>query len=424
MKDMRKGHLQQIRNEQERKGFMETRYFIDLEEKFGAHNYKPLDVVLQRGQGIWVWDVEGNKYMDCLAAYSAVNQGHCHPRILEAMSEQAARLTITSRAFRNEQLGPFYEELCDLTNTHKVLPMNSGAEAVESVIKAVRKWGYKVKGVPPERAEVIVCENNFHGRTIAIIGFSSEEQYKDGFGPFAPGFKIIPFGDVQALEKAITANTVGFLVEPIQGEAGVIIPPAGYMKEAKSVCEKNNVPLILDEIQTGLGRTGKMLAEEHDGIEADVTLIGKALSGGFYPISAILSNTEVLGVFMPGDHGSTFGGNPLACAVARAALKVLIDEGLIENAARMGEYFLSQLRTIRSPYIKEVRGKGLMLGIELLPAAGGARPFCERLLQEGMLCKETHENVIRIAPPLVIKQDEVDWAMERLRRVLSGGKIG
>lgn len=397
---------------------MNTQYFMDLEEKFGAHNYKPLDVVLQRGKGIWVWDVDGNKYMDCLAAYSAVNQGHCHPRILAAMSEQAGKLTITSRAFRNEQLGPFYEELCELTNTHKVLPMNSGAEAVETVVKAVRKWGYQVKGVAPEQAEVIVCENNFHGRTIAIIGFSSEEQYRKGFGPFAPGFRIIPFGDIKSLQEAITPNTVAFLVEPIQGEAGVIIPPAGYLKEAKAICEKNNVPLILDEIQTGLGRTGKMLAEEHDGIEADVTLIGKALSGGFYPISAILSNTEVLGVFMPGEHGSTFGGNPLACAVARMALKVLVEEGLLENAVEMGAYFLSELQKIQSSYIKEVRGKGLMIGIELFPEAGGARPFCEKLMQHGMLCKETHENVIRIAPPLGITQDEIDWALERLAEVL------
>ncbi len=397
---------------------MEQRYYIQLEEEFGAHNYKPLDVVLSRGEGVWVWDAEGNKYLDCLSAYSAVNQGHCHPVIMRTMIEQASKLTLTSRAFRNDQLGLFYKELCELTNSHKVLPMNSGAEAVETVIKAVRKWGYKVKGIPQDKAEIIVCEGNFHGRTIAIIGFSSEEQYRDGFGPFAPGFKIIPFGDIEALEAAITPNTVAFMVEPIQGEAGVIIPPSGYLKEARSVCNKHDIVLILDEIQTGLGRTGKLLAEEHDGIEADVTVIGKALSGGFYPISAVLSNKEVLGVFIPGDHGSTFGGNPLACAVARAALKVLIEENMIGNATEMGAYFFSQLKKIDSPYIQEIRGKGLMIGVELNSEAGGARPFCERLMTLGLLCKETHENVIRFAPPLVIAKEEIDWALERIKSVL------
>jgi ornithine--oxo-acid transaminase len=398
---------------------MKNRDYIKLEELYGAHNYKPLDVVLSKGQGIWVWDVEGNKYLDCLSAYSAVNQGHCHPRIMETLAEQAKRLTLVSRAFRNDQLGPFYEELCRLTNSHKVLPMNSGAEAVETVIKAVRKWGYKTKGVPEGEAEVIVCENNFHGRTITIVGFSTEPQYKDGFGPFTPGFKVIPFGDVQALRDAITQNTVAFLVEPIQGEAGVIVPPAGFLKEAKRVCEKKEVMLITDEIQTGLGRTGKLLAEEHDGIEADVTLIGKALSGGFYPVSAVLSNSEVLGVFMPGDHGSTFGGNPLACAVARTALKVLVEEGLIDNAAEVGRYFLGCLKEIESPTVREVRGKGLMIGVELKPEAGGARRFCEKLKEKGLLCKETHENVIRFAPPLIITKEEVDWAMERVAAVLA-----
>ena len=335
---------------------METYGFIELEEKYGAHNYQPLNVVLSRGQGVWVWDVEGKKYLDCLASYSAVNQGHCHPRIMQTMIEQCQRLTLTSRAFRNDQLGPFYEELCKLTNSHKVLPMNSGAEAVETVIKAVRKWGYKVKGVPKDRAEIIVCENNFHGRTITLVGFSTEEHYREGFGPFTPGFRIVPFGDAGALESAVTPNTVGFLVEPIQGEAGIVIPPEGYLKEAKSICEKNQVVLILDEIQTGLGRTGKLLAEQHEGIEADISLIGKALSGGFYPISAVLSNTEVLGVLRPGEHGSTFGGNPLACAVARTALKVLIEEGMIENSAAMGSYFLGELKRIKNPFIREVRG--------------------------------------------------------------------
>jgi len=397
---------------------MDPKYYIRLEDKFGAHNYKPLDVVLHRGQGVWVWDVEGKKYMDCLSAYSAINQGHCHPKIMNAMIEQSQKLTLTSRAFRNDQLGLLYQEICVLTNSHKVLPMNSGAEAVETVIKAVRKWGYKVKGVAKDRAEIIVCENNFHGRTITIVGFSTNEHSRDGFGPFTPGFKIIPFGDISALEAAITPNTVAFMVEPIQGEAGVIIPPPGFLKEAKSICEKNNVVLILDEIQTGLGRTGKLLAEQHDGIEADLTLIGKALSGGFYPISAVLSNKEVMDVLRPGEHGSTFGGNPLACAVARTALKVLIEENMIENAAVMGEYFLSKLAQIKNSYIKEVRGKGLMLAVEFIPGIGGARQYCEALMAQGLLCKETHENVIRFAPPLVITKQEIDWAMERIEKVL------
>ncbi|MGD2125318.1 MAG: ornithine--oxo-acid transaminase [Desulfobacteraceae bacterium] len=398
---------------------MDSQYYIGLEDRYGAHNYKPLDVVLERGEGIWVWDVEGHKYMDCLSAYSAVNQGHCHPKIMRAMMEQAQKLTLTSRAFRNEQLGLFYEEICRLTSSHKVLPMNSGAEAVETVVKAVRKWGYTIKGVPEDQAEIIVCENNFHGRTITIVGFSTDEQSRGDFGPFTPGFKIIPFGNAGALRKAITSNTVAFLVEPIQGEAGVIIPPAGYLKEVKEICEKNDMVLILDEIQTGLGRTGKLLAEEHDGVESDLTLIGKALSGGFYPISAVLSNIEVLGVLRPGEHGSTFGGNPLACAVARTAIRVLVEENMIENAALMGEYFLSGLSGIESPYIKEIRGKGLMIGIELVPEAGGARPFCEKLMSKGLLCKETHEHTLRIAPPLIIQKEEVDWALERIEWVLT-----
>jgi ornithine--oxo-acid transaminase len=399
---------------------MNQQHYIQLEEEFGAHNYKPLDVVLTRGKGLWVWDVEGNKYMDCLSAYSAVNQGHCHPKIMQTMIEQAQKLTLTSRAFRNDQLGLLYKELCELTHSHKVLPMNSGAEAVETVIKAVRKWGYKVKGVPHDKAEIIVCENNFHGRTIAIIGFSTESQYRDGFGPFPQGFKIVPFGNAAAIEQAITPHTVGVLLEPIQGEAGVIIPPFGYLKDVKAICEKNDIILILDEIQTGLGRTGKLLAEEHEDIEADVTVIGKALSGGFYPISAVLSNKEVLGVFMPGDHGSTFGGNPLACAVARTALNVLVEENMIDNSREMGAYFLSQLKTIQSPFIKEIRGKGLLIGVELLPEAGGARRFCEDLKAKGLLCKETHENVIRFAPPLVITKKEIDWAMDRIESILKG----
>ena len=398
---------------------MDQKKYIQLEETYGAHNYKPLDVVLSRGEGVWVWDVDGNRYLDCLSAYSAVNQGHCHPKIMKAMVDQARKLTLTSRAFRNDQLGLFYRDLCELTNSHKVLPMNSGAEAVETVIKTVRKWGYRIKGVPEDQAEIIVCENNFHGRTITIVGFSTDENSRAGFGPFTPGFKIIPFGDAAALEAAITPNTVGFLVEPIQGEAGVIIPPAGYLRAVKAICETHKVVLILDEIQTGLGRTGKILAEEHDGIEADLTLIGKALSGGFYPVSAVLSNTEVLGVLQPGEHGSTFGGNPLACAVARTALKVLIEEGMIENAAEMGACFLEGLKQIKNPSIKEVRGKGLLIGLELFPEAGGARRYCEALKEKGLLCKETHDNIIRFAPPLVITKDVVDWALERIDSVLN-----
>jgi ornithine--oxo-acid transaminase len=398
---------------------MKPQDYIKLEEEFGAHNYKPLDVVLQRGEGIWVWDVEGNKYMDCLSAYSAVNQGHCHPKIMRTMIQQAKTLTLTSRAFRNDQLGLLYKELCSLTNSHKLLPMNSGAEAVETVIKAVRKWGYQVKGIPADQAEIIVCENNFHGRTITIVGFSTDKTARENFGPFTPGFKIIPFGDADALEAAITPNTVAFMVEPIQGEAGVIIPPKGYLKKIRSICSQHNVVLILDEIQTGLGRTGKLLAEEHEGIEADLTLIGKALSGGFYPISAVLSNKEVMDVLRPGEHGSTFGGNPLACAVARTALKVLIEEHMIENAATMGDYFLANLSKIRASHIKEVRGKGLMIAVELTPEAGGGRKYCEALISRGLLCKETHENTIRFAPPLVITKEEIDWALERIEPVLT-----
>jgi len=397
---------------------MDQKEYIQLEDSFGAHNYKPLDVVLSRGEGVWVWDVDGKRYLDCLSAYSAVNQGHCHPRIAEAMSEQLKKLTLTSRAFRNDQLGPFYRELCELTRSHKVLPMNSGAEAVETVIKTVRKWGYKVKGVPRDQAEIIVCANNFHGRTITIVGFSTDPNSREGFGPFTPGFKIVPFGDAAAFEAAITPNTVGFLVEPIQGEAGVIIPPDNFLKDVRAICDKHNVVLILDEIQTGLGRTGKLLAEEHYGIEADLTLIGKALSGGYYPVSAVLSNTEVMGVLQPGEHGSTFGGNPLACAVARAALKVLTEEGLIENADRMGAYFLASLKQIKNPLIKEVRGKGLLIAVEFLPEAGGARQYCEALQNRGVLCKETHDNIIRFAPPLVITSDVIDWALEQIGAVI------
>ncbi|HXZ00824.1 MAG TPA: ornithine--oxo-acid transaminase [Stellaceae bacterium] len=389
-----------------------------LEHAFGARNYKPFDVILTRGRGVWVWDVDGRRYLDCLSAYSAVNQGHCHPGILAALTEQASRLAITSRAFMNDQLPLFYQELCAATRSHKVLPMNSGAEAVESAIKVARKWGYEVKGVPEDRAEIIVCANNFHGRTLTIVGFSTDPTARDGFGPFTPGFRIVPFGDAAALEAAITPHTVAFLVEPIQGEAGVILPPAGYFKAVREICTRHTVILILDEVQTGLGRTGRLLAEEHEGIEADLTLIGKALSGGFYPVSAVLSNDEVLGVLKPGEHGSTFGGNPLACAVARAALRVLLEEGMIENAAAMGARFLAGLRGIGSAVVKEVRGRGLMMAVELRPAAGGARRYCEALRRRGVLCKDTHDHTIRISPPLVITRAEVDWALEQFDAVL------
>lgn len=398
---------------------MKSQDYLDLENQYGANNYKPLDMILAKGQGAWVWDVEGNKYLDCLAAYSAVNQGHCHPAIMQAMMDQAQKLTLTSRAFRNDQLGLFYEEICALTNSHKVLPMNSGAEAVESAIKTVRKWGYQVKGIPEDKAEIIVCDDNFHGRTSTIVGFSTDPAARAEFGPFASGFNIIPFGDADALEAAITPNTAGFLVEPIQGEAGVIIPPDGYLKAIREICTRNNVVLVLDEIQTGLGRTGRLLAEAHEGVEADVTLVGKALSGGFYPVSAVLSNDEVLDVLKPGEHGSTFGGNPLACAIARTALRVLIEEEMIENANKMGAHFMAGLQEIKSPHIKEIRGRGLMIALQLHHEVGGARQFCYKLADKGILCKETHEDTIRFAPPLVITQDEVDWALEQVNAVMS-----
>lgn len=393
---------------------------IGTESRLGAHNYKPLDVVLSRGEGVYVWDVDGNRYLDCLSAYSAVNQGHCHPKILEAMVQQASKLTLTSRAFRNDQLALFYEELAALTGSHKILPMNSGAEAVESAIKTVRKWGYEVRGVPENQAEIIVCSDNFHGRTITIVSFSTDPDARNGFGPFTPGFRTVPFGDAKAMEAAITPNTVAVLLEPIQGEAGVIIPPAGYLRRVRELCTERNIVMILDEIQTGLGRTGTLLAEEHEGVEADVTLIGKALSGGFYPVSAVLSNSEVLGVLKPGQHGSTFGGNPLACAVARAAMRVLVEEGMIDNAARQGAYFQEQLAGIRSNIVRDVRGRGLMLAVELHPDAGGARRYCEQLRARGVLAKDTHDHTIRIAPPLVITREQVDWALEQFDAVLTG----
>ncbi|MBM3320907.1 MAG: ornithine--oxo-acid transaminase [Candidatus Eisenbacteria bacterium] len=394
---------------------MKTKDYIELEDRYGAHNYHPLDVVVERAEGVWVYDVEGKKYLDCLAAYSAVNQGHCHPRILGVLREQAARVTLTSRAFRNNRLGLLYRDLVEMTGMEKVLPMNSGAEAVETAIKAARKWGYTVKGIPEGKAEIVVCENNFHGRTTTLVGFSSEEQYKKGFGPFTPGFTMIPYGDAKALRRAITPHTCAFLVEPIQGEAGIIIPPDGYLREAAAICRDAKALLILDEIQSGLGRTGKLFAYEWEGIRPDGVIIGKALSGGFYPVSAFLSSREVMDVFHPGDHGSTFGGNPLACAIAREALAVLRDERLVENAAALGPYFIERLRSIRSDRLKEVRGRGLWIGVEL---DRPARPDCEALKEKGMLCKETHAHTIRIAPPLVIKKEEVDWAFEQVRSVL------
>jgi ornithine--oxo-acid transaminase len=395
-----------------------THDLITLEDRYNAKNYKPLDVVLERGQGIWVWDVEGKRYLDFLSAYSAVNQGHAHPRILAAMTEQAAKLPLTSRAFRNDQLPYFAQELCELLGYEKMLPMNSGAEAVETAIKMSRKWGYSVKGVPANQAEIIVCTGNFAGRTTTIVGFSDEAQYKEGFGPFTPGFVMVPYGDKAALEAAFNENTVAFLVEPIQGEGGVVVPPEGYLHHARNLCDRYQALLMTDEVQTGLGRTGKLLAAAWDGVRADVITLGKALSGGFYPVSAVLASAEVMDVFKAGDHGSTFGGNPLACAISREALRVLVDESLTENALTQGNYLMERLRQIPSLHIKEVRGRGLLIGVELHNHAGGARRFCEALKDEGLLCKETHETVIRFAPPLVITRQDVDWALERIERVL------
>ncbi|MCX7896128.1 MAG: ornithine--oxo-acid transaminase [Thermoanaerobaculum sp.] len=391
---------------------------IALEERYGAHNYHPLDVVITRARGVWVWDVEGNRYLDFLAAYSAVNQGHCHPKIVAALKEQAERVTLTSRAFRNDQLGPLCQQLCQLTGFSRFLPMNSGAEAVETPVKAARKWGYTVKGVPQDQAEIIAFAGNFHGRTTTIISFSTEEQYREGFGPFTPGFRVVPYGDLPAVAEAVNDHTVAVLVEPIQGESGIIVPKEGFLRGLRELTAQRRVLLMVDEIQSGLGRTGKLFAYEHEGIRPDVVIIGKALGGGFVPISGILADDEVMGVFRPGDHGSTFGGNPLACAVARVALRVLVEEGMIENSAQLGAYFLAKLRGIPSPYVREVRGKGLWIGVELLPEAGGARRFCEALKEEGLLCKETHVHTIRFAPPLVITRDELDWALERIEKVL------
>jgi ornithine--oxo-acid transaminase len=396
-----------------------TQEHLTWADMYGAHNYHPLPIVLERGEGIWVWDVEGKKYMDCLSSYSAVNQGHCHPRLIATAKEQIEKLTLTSRAFHNDQTGPFFKELSSLCNKDMVLPMNSGAEAVETAIKTARKWGYTQKGVEEDKAEIIVFENNFHGRTITIVGFSSEAQYRAGFGPFTPGFRLVPFGDSNAVKQAVNKNTVAILVEPIQGEAGVIVPPDGFMRGLRELCDAENVLLMADEIQTGLGRTGALFASDHDCVIPDVYILGKALSGGLYPVSAVVASREVLGVFQPGDHGSTFGGNPLGCAIAREAMSILVEGKLPEKANELGNYFMGELRNIDSPHVKEIRGKGLLIGVELKPEVGPARPFCEKLMEEGMLCKETHESVIRFAPPLVIQKEDIDWALERVRKVLA-----
>ena len=388
---------------------------IEIEGQYGAHNYHPLDVVIERASGAWVYDVEGRRYLDFLAAYSAVNQGHCHPAIFKAMCEQAQKVTLTSRAFRNDQLPLLLKDLHDLTGFDMALPMNSGAEAVETALKAARKWGETVKGIPAGRTEILVAENNFHGRTISIVGFSSDAQYRRGFGPFPAGFERVAFGDAQALREKITSNTCAFLVEPVQGEAGIIVPPAGYLREVAAICREHNVLLICDEIQSGLGRTGRLFAYMHDEIEPDVVIIGKALSGGFYPVSAVLSSREVLGVFSPGDHGSTFGGNPLACAVARAALRVIVDEDLSARSAELGKYALERLQNLNSPHIAAVRGVGLWIAIDLHSAA---RPFCEMLKERGVLCKETHDTVIRLAPPLTISREDLDWGLDQIEDVL------
>jgi ornithine--oxo-acid transaminase len=392
-----------------------TQDYVLLEEKLGARNYNPLDIVIDKAEGVWVYDIEGKKYLDCLSAYSSVNQGHCHPEILKVLKEQAEKVTLTSRAFRNSQLPLFYQKLIEVTGVEMVLPMNTGAEAVETAIKAARKWGYKVKGIPNDKAEIIVCENNFHGRTTTIVGFSSEHSYKDGFGPYSDGFTIIPYGDINAFKNAITPNTCAFLLEPIQGEAGVIIPPDGYLKAIEKICKENNILLMLDEIQTGFGRTGKMFAFQYENINPDVIIVGKALSGGFYPVSAVLARKDILSVFNPGEHGSTFGGNPLGCAVAIAALNVLVNENLVQKSLELGKFFISELRQLKNPHIAEIRGRGLFIGLEFdIPV----RPYCEKLKEEGVLCKDTHSKVLRIAPPLVISKEEIKWALNIISKVI------
>lgn len=392
---------------------------IEITEKYGAHNYHPLPIVIAKAERVWVTDPEGRRYMDCLSAYSAINHGHCHPEIVAALKAQVDKVAVTSRAFHNEELGPFTRELTEMCGADLALPMNSGAEAVETALKAARKWAYEVKRIPTYEAEIIACTNNFHGRTLAIVSFSTEPLYRDAFGPFTPGFKIVPFGDASELEKAITPKTAAFLVEPIQGEAGVVVPPEGYLKRVREICNRHRVLLILDEIQTGFGRTGRLFAHQHEGIKPDLMCLGKALGGGLLPVSAVVGTREALGLFRPGEHGSTFGGSPLACAVGRKALEVLQREKLAERADELGRYFIERLRAMKSPHVQEVRGKGLLIGVLLKSSSGGARPFCEKLLKEGILAKETHDYVIRFAPPLVITREEIDWAMERIARAMA-----
>ena len=398
---------------------MNAKGYIAVENKYGAHNYHPLDVVIDKAKGIWVWDVDGRKYLDFLSAYSAVNQGHCHPRIIKALKDQAGRVTLTSRAFRNDQWPLLAKEFCAMTGYGMILPMNSGAEAVETAIKTARKWAYQTKGLAQDTAEIIACQNNFHGRTVSVISFSTEPHYRKDFGPFTPGFKIVPFGDAAALEAAITPRTAAFIVEPIQAEAGILIPPAGYLKKVREICDRHGILFIADEIQTGLGRAGKLFACEHEGVRADMVVVGKSLGGGCYPISAVLADEAILGVYKPGEHGSTFGGNPLACAVAREALRVIKEEKLVQKSAKQGAYFVKRLKTLKSRHIKEIRGRGLLIGVELFPEAGGARRFCEALAAAGLLCKETHDNVIRFAPPLIIATKDLDWAYDRIKGVFA-----
>jgi ornithine--oxo-acid transaminase len=402
---------------------MNTADYLAEVDRYSAHNYHPLPIILSRGEGAWVWDIEGKKYLDCLAAYSAVNQGHRHPTIVAAARQQIDRLTLTSRAFHNDQMGPFLRELCELAGYEKALPMNSGAEAVETAIKAVRRWGYRVKGIPSDQAEIVVCSNNFHGRTTTVVSFSTEEAYREGFGPLTPGFTVIPYGDAAALQAAITPNTAAFLFEPLQGEGGVIVPPDGYLRHVAEICEAHQVLLVADEIQTGLGRTGRFFCCDWEGVKPDVMVVGKALSGGFYPVSAMLAGEEVMSVFAPGDHGSTFGGNPLGAAVARAALQVIVNEKLPERARELGDWFMGQLRAIGSPHVREVRGRGLMIGVEIKRDSGPARPFCEGLMERGILAKETHEQVVRFAPPLVVEKADLEWALGHTAEVLEGAAV-
>ncbi len=395
-----------------------TDRYLDEAERFSAHNYHPLPVVLDRGEGSWVWDVDGNRYLDMLSSYSALNQGHRHPLVLKAARDQLDRLTLTSRAFHNDQMGPFLRELCEASGFDAALPMNTGAEAVETAIKMVRKWGYQVRGVPDGQAEIIVCEDNFHGRTTTIVGFSSEDQYREGFGPFTPGFKLVPYGDTDALRRAIGPNTVGFMVEPIQGEAGVVVPPDGYLRETAAICRDNGVAFVADEIQTGLGRTGRFFCCDWEGVRPDVLVVGKALGGGVYPVSAVIADAEFMDVFRPGDHGSTFGGNPLGAAVGRASLRVILDDDLSRRSDELGSWFMDRLRAIASPHVEEVRGKGLLIGVVIRESSGTARPFCEALQERGILAKETHHQIVRFAPPLTVERADLEAALTEIEAVL------